>query len=171
MTKKVLTELNKQINEELFSSYVYLSMAAYAKAKSLDGFANWFEIQAKEELDHAMGFYHYILDAHGEVELQAIAQPKKDYTSPLALFEEALHHEQHITGRINLLYDLAQEEKDHALTSFLKWYLDEQVEEEASASKYVDKLKLAGHDGAALLMLDTELQARVYVPLSPRAEG
>lgn len=169
MKATILAELNKQINEELFSSYLYLSMAAYAKAKSLDGFANWFEIQAKEELDHAMGFYHYILDVHGQVELEAIAKPERDFENPLALFKAGLKHEQHITGRIHFLYDLAEKEKDHALKSLLKWYLDEQVEEEANASKYVDKLSLAGQDGAALLMLDAELQQRVYVPLNPRA--
>ncbi len=168
MNKKIQTELNKQINEELFSSYLYLSMAAYAKEKSLDGFANWFEIQAKEELDHAMGFYAYILDAHGSVELEAIAKPATSFESPQILFAEGLKHEKHITSRINFLYDLAETEKDHALKSLLKWYLDEQIEEEANASKYVDKMKLVGSDGTALLMIDTELAQRVYTPVTPR---
>lgn len=169
MNKITQLEINNQINEELFSSYLYLSMAAYAKEKNLDGFANWFEIQAKEEVDHAMGFYSYLLDAHGSVELQAIAKPENKFSSPAVLFSEAFKHEQHITQRINFLYDLAEKEKDHALKSLLKWYLDEQVEEEANASKYVEKMKLAGDNGSVLFMIDTELAARVYVPLSPRA--
>lgn len=168
MTKKTEKEINNQINEELFSSYLYLSMAAYAKEKSLDGFANWFEIQAKEEIDHAMGFYHYLLDANGTVELEAIKKPQSTFAKPIDLFTGGLKHEKHITARINFLYDLAQEEKDHSLKSLLKWYLDEQVEEEANAKKYVDKMTLAGDDGSALLMIDTELAARIYTPLNPR---
>lgn len=168
MTKKLQQEVNNQINEEMFSSYLYLSMSAFAKSKSLNGFANWFEIQAKEELDHAMGFYNYLLDAQGTVELQAIAQPSTSFANVKELFSEGLKHEKHITSRINFLYELAQEEKDHAFISLLKWYLDEQVEEEANASEYVDKLNLAGANGAALLMLDAELSQRIYTQVIPR---
>ena len=169
MNKTLQQEINNQINEEMFSSYLYLSMAAYAKEKNLDGFANWFEIQAKEEMDHAMGFYNYLLDAHGSVELQAIAKPANKFANPAVLFSEAFKHEQHITKRINFLYDLAEKEKNHAFKSLLKWYLDEQVEEEANASKYVEKMKLVGDNGSALFMIDAELAARVYTLTSPRA--
>ncbi len=170
MTDRLYHELNKQINEELFSGYLYLSMAAFAKGRSLDGFANWFEIQAKEELDHAMGFYHYLLDVRGSVELLQLGQPQAQFDGPQVLFAEGLKHEQHITGRINYLFEIAGEEKDYALQALLKWYLNEQVEEEANATKYVERMQLVGMDGAGLLALDRELAKREYSPLNPRGE-
>ncbi|MFC1653832.1 ferritin [Patescibacteria group bacterium] len=165
MNKKLETDFNKQIMEELHSAYIYLAMSAWAKEKSLDGFGNWFEVQFKEEMDHAMGFYNYILSVGGSVKLMAIAEPKIDVKKPEDLFSLGLEHERYITSKIHDLYLLAQEEGDVAAQSFLKWYVDEQVEEEDNASKYLERVKMAG-DGAGLLMLDQELLARIHTPAS-----
>ena len=160
----VVKELNIQIQEELYSAYLYQAIAAYAKSKSLDGFANWFDIQVKEEIDHARGFYNYILDRGGKVELLAIAKPPKDFKGVEVLFVESLKHEKHVTARIHGLYALAEKENDISLKSFLKWYIDEQVEEEANASMYIDKVKMAGSQG--LLLIDQELATRTYTQAS-----
>ena len=160
----IVKELNIQIQEELYSAYLYQSIAAYAKSKSLDGFANWFDIQVKEEMDHARGFYNYILDRGEKVELLEIAKPPTDFKGVEVLFVESLKHEKHVTSRIHGLYTLAEKEGDVALKAFLKWDIDEQGEEEASASMYIDKVKMAGSQG--LLLIDQELAARVYTPSS-----
>jgi ferritin len=160
INKRVQDALNKQINEEMFSSYLYLSMSAYFESSSLLGFAHWMKIQAQEEMFHAMKFYNYILERGGNVELQAIAEPKKEWTSVLNAFEEALAHEEHITGCINDLMGVAMEEKDHASQNLLKWFVDEQVEEEATANEIVDKLKMIGDHGPMLLMQDKEMVGR-----------
>lgn len=170
MTEKTQNAINMQIKEELYSSYLYLAMSAYAQAKNLSGVANWFYVQAKEEIDHAMGFYNYLLERGGEVELQEIAKPPKKFESVTSLFEEGLKHEQHITGTINALYVLATEEKDYAFQSFLKWYIEEQVEEEANATEIIEKIKLVGDSGPVLYMLDKELSGRQYTPTSPTAK-
>ncbi len=166
MNKKIEQAINDQIREELYSSYLYLSIAAYCESLSFKGFANWFTVQAKEELDHAMGFYNYVHERGGKVVLQAIDQPPADFKGHLHVFEESLKHEQHITERINGLFKLATEENDYAFQSFVKWYIDEQVEEEANANEMIDKLKQVGDSGPALYMLDKELQTRQHTPAS-----
>lgn len=167
--KKVEDALNKQINEEIFSSYLYLSMAAYFDSTSLGGFAHWLKVHAQEEMFHAMKFYTHIVERGGTVQLTALGDPKKKWDSPLNVFEEALAHENHITECINNLMDLAIEEKDHAAKSMLNWFVDEQVEEEDRFGNMVDKLKMAGDHGPLLLMQDKEmaqrpLGANPYVP-------
>jgi ferritin len=165
MIKKKMEEaLNKQINEEMFSFYLYLAMSADFESKSLMGFSHWMKTQAQEELLHALKFYNHILERGGHVELQAIAQPKKQWSSPLNAFEEALAHEEHITTCINDLMTVAIEEKDHAAQNLLKWFVDEQVEEEANATEIVDKLRMIGDHGPMLLMQDKELGARPQGP-------
>jgi ferritin len=166
MNKKVLKAINAQVKEEIFSAYLYLSMSAYCSSLTLDGFANWFMVQYKEEMDHAMGIYQFILDRGDEVELQAIAQPAKDFKIK-TIFAEALKHEEFITGKIHSLYELAQKEKDYPLENFLRWYVEEQVEEEANANALVDKMKRVGNDNKALMMFDQELAARVHTPGGP----
>ena len=124
--------LNDQINAELYSAYLYLSMAAYFEDTNLPGMAGWMKAQAQEEVGHAMKFYGYVFDRDSKVELKAIDGPKTKWASPLAAFEDAYKHEQKVTGLIHKLVDLANKEKDHATRSFLNWFVDEQVEEDAS---------------------------------------
>jgi len=169
MTQKVVQALNNQIKEEIYSAHLYLSMSAFCSDLTLDGFANWFMVQYKEEMDHAMGFYQFILDRGDRVELQAIPQPEKDFELK-DLFKESLKHEKFITGEINKLFELARSEKDYALESFLKWYINEQVEEEANASDLVDKMMRAKDDNQSLMLLDQELLARQYVPGGPQVK-
>jgi ferritin len=160
MSKKMLQEMNDQIQREMESAYIYLSMAAYFDAKSLPGFAQWMKIQFQEEQIHAMKFYEYIIDRGGKVSLQAINQPPVDFKSPLEVFEKALAHEEKISGHINDLYTLSIEEKDYASRPLLQWFIDEQVEEEASAGEIVDTLKMIKDNTSALLMFDRELGQR-----------
>ncbi|MEW6577888.1 MAG: ferritin [Chloroflexota bacterium] len=160
LSEKMQAALNKQINAELHSAYIYLSMAAYFEDKNLTGFAHWMRVQAKEELGHAMKFFDFIVERRGRVLLEPVAAVPIEWASPLAVFENALAHEQKVTGLIHGLVNLAIEERDHAANSFLQWFVDEQVEEEASADAIVQQLKLAGDSGVALLMLDRELGAR-----------
>lgn len=164
LKEKLQDELNKQINEELYSAYIYLSMNAYFESMNLKGFANWMRVQVQEELVHAMKFYDFIVGRGGRVKLDQITKPPIEWKSPLDAFEAAYAHEQHITGRINILVNLAIEEKDHATNAMLQWFVTEQVEEEANTSSVVEKLKLAGKKGPGLLMLDQELGTRVFIP-------
>jgi len=158
--KAMLKALNEQINEELFSSYLYLSMSAWFEGQNWKGFAKWMAIQSKEEYGHAMKIYKYILERGGEIDLKAIAVPQKEWKSPLAAFEDAYKHEQHITDCINKLTDLAVKNKDHATNIFLHWFVGEQVEEEANATEMVEKLKLVGDFKGGLFMLDHEAGSR-----------
>jgi ferritin len=160
LSAKLQDALNKQINAELFSAYIYLSASAYFEDKTLRGFANWMRVQAQEEVGHAMRFYDFIVDRRGRVLLTPIAKVPTEWPSTLAVFESAFEHEQKITGMINDLMALAIAEGDHAAASFLKWFVDEQVEEESQADEIVQQLKLAGDNGAALLILDREMAAR-----------
>jgi len=162
MNEKIQNAINKQINAEIYSAYLYLAMAAYFDSKGLAGFANWMKTQYQEEMAHAMKFYDYVYERGGKVMLEAIEGPKTDFESTLNVFEETLEHEKHVTSLINGLYELASEEKDYACESFLKWFIDEQVEEESSAQEIIDKIKLAGESGPGLFMLDKEMGARVY---------
>jgi ferritin len=158
--KKIEAELNKQVNEELFSAYLYLSMSADFAAKNMKGFAHWMKVQAGEEMEHAMKLYNHIIDRGGQVQLLAIKQPQASWKTPLDAFQAAYAHEQHITGRINYLIDVAMKEKDNASGIMLQWFVTEQVEEEANASENVEKLKMAGNNTGALMMLDSVLAKR-----------
>ncbi len=163
--KEIEEAINKQINEELYSSYLYLSMSAYFENIGLKGFANWMYVQFQEEKDHAMKFYRYLIERGGRVKLYEIKEPPHEWDSPLHAFEETLKHEKHITECINNLVDLAEKKKDRATFNLLQWYVDEQVEEEANDEEIIQMLKMIGDHGHGLLMLDRELAARTYVPL------
>lgn len=156
--------LNQQINAELYSAYLYLSMSAYFQAMNLKGFANWMRVQAMEEFSHADRFSAFVLDRGGRVQLTAIDGPPVTWKSTLAVFQDTYRHEQKVTGLINALVDLAIKEKDHATNNFLQWFVNEQVEEEAHAEELVQQLKLIGDAGQGLLMLDRELAQRVFTP-------
>lgn len=164
ISDKMAGALNGQINAELFSAYVYLSMSAYFESKDLKGFAAWMNAQAQEEVAHAMKIYRFILERGGQVELKAIDGPPVEWESPLAVFEAAYKHEQHVTSLIHDLVALAIQEKDYPTKNLMDWFVDEQVEEEASASEIVEQLKLVGKDGPGLLMMDRELGQRKFDP-------
>ena len=157
---KVQDAVNKQINAELFSSYLYLSMAAYFESRNFKGMANWMRIQAGEENLHAMKFYDYINDRGGRVTLTQIESPKTEWKSPLDAFEDAYKHELKISALINDLMNLTIAEKDHASHDLLEWFVREQVEEESAAQMIVEQLNLVGDNGMGLLMLDKELGRR-----------
>ena len=161
LSKKMEEQLNEQINAEIYSGYLYYAMEAYFEDEDLNGFANWMHVQAQEELLHADKFFKYINERGGRVKLDSIEAPKNNWDSPLEVFKEAYEHETKVTERINNLYDLALEDKDHATASFLKWFIDEQVEEEASADEIVNKLKRVGDSGHGIFMLDNELSNRM----------
>lgn len=163
LKKKMQKALNDQINAEMFSSYLYLSMEAYFQSISLKGFASWMRVQVQEELMHGMKFYDFVNERNGKVTLEAIAKPETSWVSPLAAFEAILKHEEHVTSLINDLVDLAISEKDHASNNFFQWFVAEQVEEEASASEVVEKLKLVKDNPSGLFMIDAELGKRVFV--------
>jgi len=163
--KEMQEELNRQINEELFSAYLYLSMHAYFESIGLKGFANWMMVQYKEEVDHAMKIIRYMHSQGARVKLYELKEPQHEWSSPLDAFEATLKHEQHITERINGLVDLAEKLKDRATYNFLQWYVNEQVEEEENDREIIDKLKLIGDNTNGLFMLDKELAARKYTPL------
>ncbi len=164
INKKVEAAINKQINAEIYSAYLYLAMNAYFSSVNLMGFANWMRIQALEELTHADKFYNFVVSRGGRVKLEAIAAPPVEWKSTLAVFEETLKHEQKVTALINDLVDLSLKEKDHATGSMLNWFVDEQVEEESNAENIIQQLKLMGESGHGVYMLDRELAGRVFVP-------
>jgi len=163
--------LNKQLNAEVYSAYLYLSMSAYFQSVNLVGFANWMRVQWQEELAHGLKFYDYVNERGGRVVLQPVEAPPSEWDSPLAAFEHVYQHEQKVTGMINKLVDLAVEARDHATNNFLQWFVSEQVEEEASADEVVQKLKLAGGDASGLFMIDRELAQRVFVAPAATTEG
>jgi len=152
--------INDQINAELYSAYLYLSMSAYFEGSNLHGFAHWMSVQAKEEMAHAMKFYNYTFERGGSVKLTSIEAPPAKWKSPLEAFESAYKHELKVTGLIHKLVDLARSEKDVATENFLMWYVDEQVEEEAHSDAIVQKLKLIKDSPNGLIMLDKELSGR-----------
>jgi ferritin len=152
--------INDQINAELYSAYLYLSMAAYFEGRNMKGFAKWMQVQTKEEVSHAMKFYAFVFERGGKVALKAVEQPPTDWKSPLALFEQVYEHEQKVTSLINKLVEAARADNDVATENFLMWYIDEQVEEEAHAYEAVLKLKMVGEVPQALYMLDKEMGAR-----------
>jgi len=160
MNEEIEATLNEQINEELGSYYIYLSMEAYFASESLDGFATWMEYQAREEVEHAMRIFRFLNDRGARVRLQAIEEPKSEWASPLAAFKDAYEHEQYITQKINELVDLAEEKDDKATLNMLDWFVEEQVEEEATTEAIVDKLEMVGESGSGLLALDKSLASR-----------
>ncbi|RPJ07505.1 MAG: ferritin [Spirochaetaceae bacterium] len=160
MNEDVKKALNKQINMEMFSSYLYLSMSADFLDKNLSGFAQWMKIQADEETEHAMKIFHYLGERGARIELEAIDAPKKSWNSPLEAFSEAYAHEQKVTASIGKIVDLAREKKDHATDNFLQWFVKEQVEEEANADANVKKIGMVKENAGALYMLDRELGSR-----------
>lgn len=163
MLKKTMQDaLNTQMNAEIYSAYLYLSMSAYFESLNLKGFANWMRVQAQEEMIHAMKFYDYILERGGRVMTAAIQAPPTDWDSPLAVFTSTYGHEQKVTSLIHGLVDLAVKEKDHATVNFLQWFVAEQVEEETSADGIVQQLKLTDESPQGLLILDKEYGQRVF---------
>lgn len=163
ISAKMQKALNKHLNEELFSSYLYLSMAAYFEGKNFKGFANWMKLQSNEEYGHAMKFYTYILQVGGKVTLTQINTPKAAWKNHIEVFKETLEHEKMITDMINSLVDIAILEKDHATNNFLQWFVNEQVEEIATAEDIVNKLDMIGDNKNGLFMVDRELGARTAV--------
>ena len=164
INKKMEEALNDQIREELYSAYLYLSMSAWFETINLKGFANWMRVQTQEEQFHASKIFDFLNERQGRVVLQQIDAPPYKWDSPLDAFENAYKHEQHITGRINDLVQLATEKKDRATQIFLDWFVSEQVEEEASVDEIVQQLKLINNKGQGLLMIDRELRMRTFVP-------
>ena len=160
MGKAMQDAMNEQINKELFSSYLYLSMAAYFEDKNLPGFANWMRVQAEEEREHAMKFFDFIIDTGGRVTLRGIDAPKTDWSSSLEVAQEVAAHEAKVTASIYALYELAQQEKDYPAQVMLQWFINEQVEEEKNAGEIVATLKLIEDRGTAVLMLDHQLAKR-----------
>jgi len=168
--KRMQEAMNDQIMHETFSAYLYVAMAAYFQAEGLDGMSQWMKAQAQEELTHAARFFNHIAERGGRVELQAIDKPEKEWSSPLDAFKAAFKHEEFISGRINELATIADEENDRAASIMLQWFVTEQVEEEDSVSKVIDLLKIAGEKGPGLLMADRELAARVASPFPANYE-
>ncbi len=164
LSDNLLKNLNDQVNFEFYSSYTYLAMAAYAESVDLSGIANFFRVQAQEELFHAMKLYEYIFQKNGVVELDKIDKPEGKYESIIDVFETGYKHEQLVTSRIYKLADIASEEKEHATISLLRWFIDEQVEEENTFNTLLKKIKRAEDNPAALYMLDEELATRVFTP-------
>jgi ferritin len=164
LSEKMLKELNRQINAELYAAYLYLSMSADFQSKNLAGFANWMRVQATEEMTHAMKIYDFVHERGSRVTLKQVEEPPSEWSSPLAAFEDAYKHEQKVTGMINDLTNLAKSEKDHATEIFLQWFVTEQVEEEASADEIVQKLKLVGEAGGGMFMIDREMAGRKFTP-------
>ncbi|MCD4650910.1 MAG: ferritin [Candidatus Cloacimonetes bacterium] len=164
ISEKLQDAINEQINKELYSEYLYLSMAAYCDSMNLPGFANFFKVQAEEEHFHAMKFYDFLNSRGGRVIIKQIDQPEVDFESVTDVFEVAYKHELFVTSLINKLMDLAIAENDHPTKSLLNWYIDEQVEEEATFDNLVHKIKLIGGTGHGMLMFDKELAARTFTP-------
>ncbi|HNV23983.1 MAG TPA: ferritin [Candidatus Omnitrophota bacterium] len=160
MDKKLLKAMNEQINKEMFSAYLYLGMAVYLEKKTLLGCSKWMQLQAKEEMEHAMKIFHYLLERGCEVELDAIAKPSVDYSSVKDVFQKTLKHEQFVTASINKLYETAVAANDNAAGIFLQWFVAEQVEEESHASEILGQLDYIKDDSPAMLMLDKALGAR-----------
>jgi ferritin len=161
LSDTIIDSLNEQVNREMYSAYLYMSMSAYSNTMGLKGFANWFMVQYHEEMLHAMKIYEYILRQGGRVALTVIPEPPRDFENPLDMFEKTLAHERFITNSINERMDLAIAEKDHATQIFLQWYVNEQVEEEENDNDIIAQLTLIKDNPQGLLMLDRELAARV----------
>ncbi len=155
--------LNEQINAEFHSAYIYLSMSSYFLSAGLSGYANWMRVQYQEELSHATRFFDYLNERGGRVKLSPIEEVQVEFSGIVDVFEKTLEHEQMVTGLINKLMDISIQESDHATKSFLQWFVDEQVEEEANVEQILNNLKLIKGEGQGLLMMDREMQSRVFV--------
>lgn len=164
ISAKMENAINSQMNAELYSSYLYLSMSAWCESVSLKGFANWMRVQAQEELVHAMRFYSYLNERGAAVKLRGIEGPPTEWESPVAVFQSTYEHEQKVSGLINHLVDLAEEEKDRMTQTMLQWFVTEQIEEESSANEVLQQLKLMGEAKGGLFMIDRELGQRTFVP-------
>lgn len=164
LSENLLNGLNDQVNFEFYSSYIYLAMAAYAESIDLSGFANFFRVQAQEELFHAMKLYDYIFQKNGIVQLDQIEKPENSYNSIVDVFQKGYSHEQLVTSRIYHLADIASDEREHSTMSLLRWFIDEQVEEENTFNTLLKKVKRIENNPAALYMLDEELATRVFTP-------
>ncbi|MFO7558416.1 MAG: ferritin [Desulfobacterales bacterium] len=161
ISEKMVSAINEQINREMYSAYLYMSMSAHSNAIGLKGFANWFMVQYHEEMVHAMKLYEYIQRQGKDIRLKAIAEPPHEFESPMDMFAKTLEHEQFITRSINELMDLAVSEKDHASQIFLSWYVTEQIEEEENDNDIIQQLKIIKDNPQGLLMLDRELAGRI----------
>jgi ferritin len=164
ISKKMEGAINDQIAAEFYSAHIYLAMAAYLESIDLPGFAQWMRIQFQEEDFHAHKMFDYVIERDGRAELKGFGAPPKEWNSPLDVFESAYKHEQKVTGLINNLVDIALSEKDHATYIFLQWFVNEQVEEEASAKAIIQQLKLIGDSRSGLFQIDRELAQRVFTP-------
>ena len=163
LNKRIEEELNKQINAEIWSAYLYLSMSAYFEDKNLPGFANWMKVQYQEESTHAIKIFDYVNERGGKVLLQPIEGVKTEWQDTVEVFEETLKHEQYVTGLINNLVNIAIEEKDHATNNMLQWFVSEQVEEEAAADEILQQLKMLQGKKEVVFMLDRELKQRTFI--------
>ena len=160
MNQKLLDEMNVQINKEFYSAYLYLEMASHFATSNLNGFSHWMKAQAKEEMEHGMKFYKYLVSRGGRVVLGPIAAPKKEWKDAEDVFTEVLAHEEKVTSLIDAMVELSEKEKDHATRSMLNWFVDEQVEEEEHATEIVARLKNSGNSPIACHMLDRDLGSR-----------
>ncbi|MFV0590999.1 MAG: ferritin [Draconibacterium sp.] len=163
LKEKMLNALNEQINAEQYSAFLYLSMSAWFQDKGLPGFANWMYVQYQEELTHANKFFSYVNERGGKVVLKGIDQMPTTWSGIIDIYEATLKHEQHVTALIDNLVDVALDQKDHAAQSFLQWFVDEQVEEEANVTEILDTLKLIDGQGNGIFMLDREMRSRKFV--------
>ena len=161
--KSVQDILNKQVNAEFWSAYLYLSMSVYLAGKGLNGLANWMRVQYQEEVSHAMKIFDYVIARGGEMKLEPIERVETEWAGVKEIFESTYEHECKVTDMIHNCYEVALKERDHATANMLQWFIDEQAEEEESALEILDKLKLVGDNGAAMYMLDQELGARTFV--------
>jgi ferritin len=162
ISDKMQESINQQINAEMYSAYLYLSMSAWCTGKQYDGFAQWFKVQAQEEMVHAMKFYHYIFEQGGQVKLLPIDGPPAKFAALKDCAKKQLEHEKKVTGLIRALADLAKKEKDYATDIILQWFISEQVEEEKNAEEIIRKLDMIGESGPALYMLDKEMGQRKF---------
>ena len=169
LDKRMQDAINEQINWELYSGYLYLSMAAQFSEQGMPGGQNWMTVQFQEELGHAQKMFDYVTTRGGRVTLEAIAKPRTEWAAGLDMFKDALAHEEIVTARIHDLASLALDIRDHATYNFLQWFIAEQVEEEETAGGMVQKFTMAGEHPAGLYQLDKELQARVFTPPAPAA--
>lgn len=160
INSKIAAALNDQLNLEYYSAYSYLAMSAYFLTQNLNGFAHWMRVQAQEELAHGMKIYDFLDDREAEIRFRALDAPKQNWDSPLDVFEDSLAHEQKVSQSIYNIADLALSERDHATHTFLQWFIEEQVEEEAAVKELIDTLKLVGAEGNGLFLLDRDLAQR-----------
>ena len=164
ISEKMQEALNEQVNKEFYSAYLYLAMAVYCDAQNMDGFAKWLQLQAQEEVTHGMKIYGYLRDRGAPVTLGALEQPQSQYESFQAVFEKVAEHEAFVTSAINNIANMALEEKDQVTYSFMDWFLQEQIEEEATADSILQKVKLVGDSGNGLFALNAELGRRTSSP-------